>query len=80
MSSNNQIIILKENGKFQVHENHCVDNEFKPSKDTLLKELKTLEWAVKFAQEYQKENLVEYGIYISPTCWGKSRTKKGCKR
>ena len=76
MSSNNQLIILKENGKFQVHENLCMDNPFKPSKNTLLKELKTLEWAVKFAQKYQRENLVEYGTYISPTCWGKIRLKK----
>ena len=39
-------------------------------------ELKTLEWACKFAQEYQKENVVEYGVYIHPSCWGKERKKK----
>jgi hypothetical protein len=76
MSSNNQLIIIKKKGKYQVHENSCVDNDFKANKDTLLKEFNIIEWALKFCNQYMKENLVEYGIYAHPSCWGKSRNKE----
>lgn len=75
MSSNNQLIILKKKGKFQVHINLCVDNDFESSEETFLKEFKTIEWALKFCDKYQSENLVEYGTYIHPNCWGKGRKK-----
>jgi len=71
MSSNNQLIIIKKNKVFEIHLNPCVDNDFKPSKETLLIKYNYLKAAHKFAQEYEKENMVEYGIYISPTCWEK---------
>jgi len=76
MSTNNQIVIIKKKGKFQVHENNCVDNEFKSSKDTLLKELKTLGLALKFCHKYINENLVEYGIYAHPSCWEGEKEEK----
>lgn len=72
MSTNNQLIIIKKNGKYQVHENYCVDNFFIPSKQTLHKELKTLKSALKFCDEYKRENLVEYGTYVHPSCWEKT--------
>lgn len=63
MSSNNMLIILKTK-KFQVHEWLCVDNEFFPSKNTLIKSFKTLIEAIKFANKYCQEELVEYGYHI----------------
>lgn len=83
MSSNNQLIIIKpkrhENSLFQIHENHCVDNEFKPTKKTLLKKVKTLEKASEFCYEYMQNHLVEYGVFIHPSCW-KSKLKKSVSK
>ena len=77
MSLNNQLIIRQNsNGRFEVHENSCVDNDFKPSKHTIIKYEDTLEKAVIFAQKYSNEELVEYGIWISPSCWKKRAKKK----
>jgi len=68
MSTNNQLIIIKKK-EFEVHENLCVDNDFEPSKDTLLKKFKTLKEAIKFANEYCNEwPGVEYGYWISEEC------------
>jgi len=59
MSSNNQLIILKNKKvkrfPFEVHHNLCVDNDFEPSKDTILKKFKTLVGAIKYANEYCNE-------------------------
>jgi hypothetical protein len=60
MSTNNQLHIIKKGKKFQVHENFCVDNEFKPSKRSYIGEGKTLEEAIKIANDYMMENIVEY--------------------
>ena len=49
MSANNQLIITKKKGKFEVHENLCVDNDFTPNKNTLLKSFPTLPKAIKYA-------------------------------
>ena len=76
MSSNNKIIILKKKGVFEIHMQSNVENDFKPTKNSLLKKHSILEWACKFAQDYQKENTVEYGIFIHPSCWGKGIPKK----
>ena len=66
MSSNNQIVICKKK-EFEVHENLCVDNEFNPNKNTLLKKFKTLIGAIKYANKYCNEfPYVEYGYKI----WG----------
>lgn len=69
MSTNNQLIILKKGEYFEVHENLCVDNDFIPSKETLLKRLKTLVIAIRFANMYCKIYPgVEYGYYIKDSC------------
>ncbi len=69
MSTNNQLIIIKKKGNFEVHENLCVDNDFESSEETMLKEFKTIEDSLKFCNKYMKENIVEYGIYAHPSCW-----------
>ena len=73
MSTNNQLIITKskrhKNSLFEVHENLCVDNEFKPNKNTLLKKFKTLQEAIRFANKYCNEYPgVEYGYHILDNC------------
>lgn len=74
MSSNNQLIIKQNKlGYFEVHENPCVDNDFKTSKKSQLVVKKNLEEAYKFAQDYCDKELVEYGIYIHPNCWEKRK-------
>ena len=52
MSANNQIIILKKNEKFEVHENLCVDSDFESSEETLLKRFNSVLHALRFANEY----------------------------
>lgn len=65
MSANNEVVILKEKGVFEVHENPCVDNEFEPSKNTILFRFSTLIEAIKKAKEYCNEYpYVEYGFTI----------------
>lgn len=62
MSSNNMLIIIEK--KFEVHINDCVDNNFKSSKNTLLKKCKSLSEAIKFANDYCNEEMVEYNYRI----------------
>ena len=65
MSSNNQLIILKNRqGQIEVHENLCVDNDFKSSKETLLKIKDKLNSAIRFANKYMQKEDVEYGYHI----------------
>lgn len=65
MSTNNCLYIRKTKKGFEVHHNICVDNEFKPNKETLLKVEKTLQEAIKYAQEFCNEYpYVEYGYFI----------------
>ena len=65
MSTNNKLIILKnKKGKFEIHENRCMDDEFEPNKHTLLKKEDNLIDAIKFAKEYCNEERVEYGFTI----------------
>ena len=68
MSSNNQLIILKKKQKFEVHHHFCVDNNFKTSKGTLLKKFKTLDEAIRYANAYCREEIVEYGYHIMDNC------------
>lgn len=80
MSANNQLIILKKEEMFEIHMNYCVDNDFNSSKNTYLNKRKTLKEAYKFAQKYQREEIVEYGIYIDPSCWSKTKRKADVSR
>jgi len=64
MSSNNQLVILKKGKWFEVHHNLCVDNDFHPSKNNLLAKEKTLVEAIKYANDYCNEEMVEYGYYV----------------
>jgi len=64
MSANNQIEIIEEEGKFFIHENFCVDNQFFPDKETLLETKDDLRDAIKWAENYCIENVVEYGYRI----------------
>ena len=75
MSSNNQLVILKKKDLFEIHENSCVDNSFKANKNSYLNSRKYFEEACKFAQKYQRENIVKYGIFIDPSCWSKKKIK-----
>jgi len=68
MSTNNQLVIIKKKGMFEIHENSCVDNPFKPNKGTYLNKRKTLKEAIKFANKYCREEIVEYGYYIGNSC------------
>lgn len=66
MSANNQVVIVEKKGKFYIYENWCVDNEFKPSKNNLLKIENDLRKAIKFAEKYCNEYpYVEYGYTIN---------------
>lgn len=69
MSTNNQLIIIKQGSLFCVHEDLCVDNDFKPTNESLLYKAKTLKQAVEWANEYCKREIVEYGTKISDECW-----------
>jgi hypothetical protein len=69
MSINNQLLIIKSKKGFEVHENMCVDNYFKPNKNTLLKVEDTLIKAIKYAKQCCNEYpYVEYGFTISDNC------------
>jgi len=69
MSSNNQLIILKEKKfRYGIWMNHCVDNEFDKKTATRLAFATTLEKAIKFANKYCREELVEYGYHIDDSC------------
>jgi len=69
MSANNQLIICRAGKIFGVYENLCVDNPWEKNEEDLIKKLKTLDKAILFANEYCKENLVEYGYTISEECY-----------
>lgn len=80
MSSNNQLIILKEKGKYSVHLHFCVDNPFRASKDNLIKKFKTLVEAIKFANDYCIEEMVEYGTHICDSCLVEEKNEKRIKK
>ena len=65
MSSNNQVVILKKEGKYEIHHHLCVDNDFEPSEDSLLRKEDSLVEAIKYAQKFcNKYPYVEYGYSI----------------
>jgi hypothetical protein len=70
MSSNDQLIILKnKKDKFEIHHHFCVDNEFKPNKNTLLVKKDNLVEAIKYANAFCNEYpYVEYGYHICGSC------------
>lgn len=69
MSVNNQLVIIKKRDKFCVYENLCVDNDFIPDEESLLKSSLTLNKAIKYANEYCQEYPdVEHGYSIDDSC------------
>ncbi len=68
MSTNNQLIIKKKKGYFEVHHQLCVDNDFQPNKGSLLSKFKSLQEAIKFCNRYIRKEPVEYGYYILENC------------
>lgn len=49
---------------FQLFLHGCADNEFFKEDASLIGKGKTLEEAIKIAEEFQEENIVEYGIHF----------------
>ncbi len=68
MSANNQLMILKQKNKYEIWEDHCVDNEFNTETATRLSFQTTLKKAIIFANKYCSENIVEYGYHIDVSC------------
>lgn len=68
MSSNNQLIVRKNKGYYEVHYDGCVDNDFESSEETLLKKFKDFKVAIKYANRYWQEEGIEYGVYIEDNC------------
>jgi len=62
MSSNNSLVIIRKKDFFELHENLCVDNDFKPDKDSFIKKDNNLIKLIKYAQSYMGLNYVEYGL------------------
>ena len=81
MSANNQLIIEKNElhtkKPFEVHMNYCVDNNFKSSGASILDRFATLEEAIKYANEYCSEEIVEYGTYVHPSCYANCTLNEG---
>ena len=69
MSSNNQLIILKQKDYFFVHLDSCVDNQFVPNRNTLLKKFDKLSEAVKYANSYCNEEMIEYSFRLDHSCF-----------
>jgi hypothetical protein len=59
MSANNYLLITEEKDSWTVEE-----NDADTGNGTVLESFKTLKKAVKFAQKYLYENIVEYGIHF----------------
>lgn len=81
MSSNNQVIILKNNKHrkkpFEVHENMCVDNDFKPSGKTIISRHESLIKAIKEAKAYcNVYPYVEYGFTINDSALEETKLNK----
>jgi len=70
MSTNNELYIRKTpEGKFEIHENMCVDNDFEYTNESLKETKDTLIEAIKWAKEYCNEYpYVEYGYSIDNSC------------
>lgn len=64
MSANNQLVILKKEDCFEIHLNGCVDKDFIPSNNSLIDIEDSLELAIKFANKFCMEEIVEYGLSI----------------
>ena len=62
MSKNNQVMVIRKGDMFYIYENPCMDNKFKPSKDSFLGVEVKLKDALNFARKYAVENMVKYGI------------------
>ena len=77
MSSNNELLLIKTKKSkrcpFEVHENPNVGNTFYVSERTLLRRFPTLVDAIKFANKYCEDEIVEYGYRIHWSCLGEKR-------
>ncbi len=60
MSANNQILIVKVDGKYNVYENPCVDNPFNWKKEKPIARQPTLDGAIKVAEKQH----AEYGYSV----------------
>ena len=65
MSSNHQLVIIKNKGWYEIHENPCVDNPFKPAKRTLREKHRILEDAIRCANKICQIELIEYGVHVN---------------
>ena len=70
MSANNELVILVRK-KIEVHINFCVDNDFVPSQNTLLKKFDELLNAIRYANNYCDEKMIEYGFRLDYSCFDK---------
>lgn len=66
MSANNQLIIMrrKKSAKWDIFMNYCVDNPIVLERSDVLKTETSLIKAIKWCNDYMKENIVEYGYYV----------------
>lgn len=77
MSSNDQLVITKKKGMFEIHHNLCIDNPFTPNQNSLLGVKKTLIKAIKFAKKICCEYpYVEYGYDIYDNCLKEAKNVK----
>lgn len=68
MSANNQLIVCKIKKKYCVFMNGCVDNEFTTPKSITegwcLYKADNLEQAIEWANNYARNEMVEYGVDV----------------
>ena len=62
MSANNALFINKKN--FKVYEHGCVDNPFETKNASLIGKGRNLNEAIKIAEDFENENIVEYGMHF----------------
>jgi len=72
MSTNNQLIIKRrrDSTKWDVFENHCMDNEIIEEdlkKENAIKTETSLIKAIKWCNNYMVKNIVEYDYYVWTT-------------
>lgn len=74
MSSNDQVVIIKKDNLFEVHHDCCVDNDFEPDKESLLKVEDNLIDAIRYAAGFCNAwPYVEYGYMVDNSCLVKQK-------
>ena len=61
MSANDKLIIRKEEKKYVIYHNYCVDNKFEFSKHNIIATETSLKDAIVFTNKYCEKHNVEYG-------------------